>query len=50
MCKEMPVISVNRGGVDKQRITGKKWRAEAEERHKGSPNQKNENSIAHFME
>jgi hypothetical protein len=35
MCKEMPVIPVNRV-VDPKRIIGKKWRAEEEERHKGS--------------
>jgi hypothetical protein len=34
MCKEMPVIPVGRV-VDKNRILGKKWRAEEEERHKG---------------
>jgi hypothetical protein len=32
MCEEMPVIPANRG-VDKKRKT---WRAEEEERHKGS--------------
>jgi hypothetical protein len=32
MCKEMPVDRV----VDKKRIICKKWRAEEEERHKGS--------------
>jgi hypothetical protein len=31
----MPVIPVNRV-ADTKRITGKKWRAEEEERHKGS--------------
>jgi hypothetical protein len=35
MCKEMPVIPVNRV-VDPKRIIGTKWRAEEEERHKGS--------------
>jgi hypothetical protein len=35
MCKEMPVIPVNKV-VDPKRIIGKKWRAEEEERHKGS--------------
>jgi hypothetical protein len=35
MCKEMPVILVNKV-VDPKRIIGKKWRAEEEERHKGS--------------
>jgi hypothetical protein len=35
MCKEMPVILVNKV-VDLKRIIGKKWRAEEEERHKGS--------------
>jgi hypothetical protein len=34
MCKEMPVIPVNRV-VDLKRTVGKKWRAEEEERHKG---------------
>jgi hypothetical protein len=33
MCKEMPVIPVNRV-VDTKRII-EKWRAEEEERHKG---------------
>jgi hypothetical protein len=36
MCKEMPVILVDRV-VDKKRIIRKKWRAEEEESHKGSP-------------
>jgi hypothetical protein len=40
MCKEMPVIPVNKV-VDPKRIIGKKWRAEEEERHKGSLTQKN---------
>jgi hypothetical protein len=35
----MPVIPVNRV-VDPKRIIGKKWRAEEEERHKGSLTQK----------
>jgi hypothetical protein len=35
MCKEITVIPVNKV-VDPKRITGKKWRAEEEERHKGS--------------
>jgi hypothetical protein len=35
MCKEMPVIPVNKV-VDPKIIIGKKWRAEEEERHKGS--------------
>jgi hypothetical protein len=35
MCKEMPLIMVN-GVVDTKRITGKKWRANEEERHNGS--------------
>jgi hypothetical protein len=39
MCKEMPVILVNKV-VDPKRIIGKKWRAEEEERHKGSLTQK----------
>jgi hypothetical protein len=40
MCKELPVILVNKV-VDPKRILGKKWRAEEEERHKGSLTQKN---------
>jgi hypothetical protein len=39
MCKEMPVILVNKV-VDPKRIIGKKWRAKEEERHKGSLTQK----------
>jgi hypothetical protein len=39
MCKEMPVIPVNKV-VNPKRIIGKKWRAEEEERHKGSLTQK----------
>jgi hypothetical protein len=39
MCKEMLVIPVNKM-VDPKRIIGKKWRAEEEERHKGSLTQK----------
>jgi hypothetical protein len=35
MCKEIPVIPVNRV-VDKKRIIQKKWKAEKEKRHKGS--------------
>jgi hypothetical protein len=35
MCKEMPVIPVNKV-LDPKRIIGKKWRAKEEERHKGS--------------
>jgi hypothetical protein len=35
MCKEMPVIQVNRV-VDPKKNNRKKWRAEEEERHKGS--------------
>jgi hypothetical protein len=35
MCKEMPVIPVNKV-VDPKIIIGKKWRAKEEERHKGS--------------
>jgi hypothetical protein len=38
MCKEMPVIPVNRV-VDPKRII-EKWRAKEEERHKGSQTQK----------
>jgi hypothetical protein len=34
MCKEMPVIPVNKA-MDTKRVI-KKWRAEEEERHKGS--------------
>jgi hypothetical protein len=34
MCKEMPVILVNKV-VDPKRIIRKKWRAEEEERHEG---------------
>jgi hypothetical protein len=40
MCKEMPVIPVNKV-VDPKRIIRKKWRAEEEGRHKGSLTQKN---------
>jgi hypothetical protein len=39
MCKELPVILVNKV-VDPKRIIGKKWRAEEEERHKGSLTEK----------
>jgi hypothetical protein len=35
MCKEMPVIPVNRV-VDPKRLLGIKWSAEEEERHKTS--------------
>jgi hypothetical protein len=35
MFKEMPVIPVNKV-VGPKRIIGKKWRAEEEDRHKGS--------------
>jgi hypothetical protein len=35
MCKEMPVIPVNKL-VDQKRIIGKNLKAEEEERHKGS--------------
>jgi hypothetical protein len=35
MCKEMPVTIVNKV-VDLKRINGSKWRAEEEERQKGS--------------
>jgi hypothetical protein len=45
MCKEMPVIPVNKV-VDPKRIIGKKWRAKEKERHKGSLTQKS--TIAHF--
>jgi hypothetical protein len=34
MCKEMPVIPVNKV-VDPKRIIGKNWRAKEVERHKG---------------
>jgi hypothetical protein len=40
MCKEMTVIPVD-GVVDKKKNSRKKWRAEEEERHKGSPTHKN---------
>jgi hypothetical protein len=39
MCKELPFILVNKVVVPKT-IIGKKWRAEEEERHKGSLTQK----------
>jgi hypothetical protein len=35
MCKEMPVIPVSRV-VDPKQNSREKWRAEEEERHKGS--------------
>jgi hypothetical protein len=35
MCKEMPVIPVNKV-VDPKKNNRKKWRAKVEERHKGS--------------
>jgi hypothetical protein len=35
MCKEWPVITVNRV-ADPKRISGKKWSAEEEERHNES--------------
>jgi hypothetical protein len=41
MCKELPVILVNKV-VGRKRIIGKKWRAEEEERHKGSLTPKKE--------
>jgi hypothetical protein len=44
MCKEMPVIPVNKV-VDQKRIIGKKWRAEEEERHKGLLTQKKKDSF-----
>jgi hypothetical protein len=48
MCKEMPVIPVNKV-VDPKRIIGKKWRAKEEERHKGSLTQKkNSTSLAYY--
>jgi hypothetical protein len=40
MCKELPVIPAVNRVVDPKRIIGKKWRAEEEERHKGSLTQK----------
>jgi hypothetical protein len=40
----MPVIPVNKV-VDPKRIIGKKWRAEEEERHKGSLTQKKKKII-----
>jgi hypothetical protein len=40
MCKEMPVIPVNKV-VDPKRIIRKKWRAKEEERHKGLLTPKN---------
>jgi hypothetical protein len=43
ICKELPVILVNKV-VDPKRIIGEKWRAEEEERHKGSLTQK-----SHFL-
>jgi hypothetical protein len=41
MCKELPVILVNKVVDPKKNNRGKKWRAEEEERHKGSLTQKN---------
>jgi hypothetical protein len=46
MCKEMPVIPVNKV-VDLKKNNRKKWRAEEEERHKGSLTQK-KNCFARF--
>jgi hypothetical protein len=43
MCKEMPVIPVNKV-VDPKKNNQKKWRAEEEERHKGSLTRKNYNT------
>jgi hypothetical protein len=40
MCNEMPVTLVTKVVDPKKRIIGKKWRAEEEERHKGSLTQK----------
>jgi hypothetical protein len=40
MCKEMPVIPVNRV-VDPKKNNWKKWRAKEEERYKGSLTPKN---------
>jgi hypothetical protein len=36
MCKELPVIPVNKVVDPKKKNNRKKWRAEEEERHKGS--------------
>jgi hypothetical protein len=41
MCKDMPVIPVI-SVVDTKRIIGKKWKAEEEERYKGSLTRKND--------
>jgi hypothetical protein len=46
MRKEMPVIPVKKV-VDPKRIIGKKWRAEEEERRKGSPTKKT--TKQHFL-
>jgi hypothetical protein len=35
MCKEMPVIPVNKEVDPKRRTIGKKWRAEEGKRHNG---------------
>jgi hypothetical protein len=43
MCKELPVILVNNSGGGPEKNDRKKWRAEEEERHKGSLTQKNQN-------
>jgi hypothetical protein len=49
MCKEMPVIPVNKV-VDPKRIIGKKWRAKEEERHKGLlTKNKTKNKDTHFV-
>jgi hypothetical protein len=50
MCKELPVILVNKV-VDQKRIIRQKWRAEEEERHKGSLTHKKrfEKSIVNFF-
>jgi hypothetical protein len=49
MCKEMPVIPVNRV-VDPKRIIRKKWRAEEVERHKGALTPKNFVQISNFID
>jgi hypothetical protein len=47
MCKEQPVILVNKV-VDPKRLIGKKWRAEEEERHKGSLTQKKDSNAMYI--
>jgi hypothetical protein len=51
MCKEMPVIPVNKV-VDPKRIIGKKWRSKEEERHKGlliHPPKKDDGAIVAYV-